>query len=740
MTVRIFAATLVALVSVPVVAQSPSDLSIERVFASPGLEGSAPREVKVSPDGRYVTVLRNRDSDRDRYDLWGFDRTTGQWTMLVDSLKLSSGKALSEAEKMQRERKRIGDLKGIVAYEWSADSKSILVPLDGDLYLAGIDGSVKRLTDSKESELNPTLSETGKSVAFVLDQNLWAGPAGGKAVRLTADGKGTVHWGEAEFVAQEELDRSTGYWWAPGDKYIAVERFDEKPVEVVTRTAIGAETTTVFEQRYPRAGTANALVDLYVLNPQTKAKVKVDLGPSHDIYFARADWAKDGKTLYVQRLDRAQTRLDMLAVDPATGKSRLLFTEKAGEKDWVNLGDNYKWLKDGSLIWWSERDGYGHLYRFKDGQWTQLTKGPWVVTSLAGVDEKAGRVFFVGTKDDVLATQLYSLPLDGSEEPQRLSEPGFSTAAKMDKSGQTLVVTRSSQDQPGQTYIADQTGKRLAWVEENRLDERHPYAPYLASHRPTQFGTIKAADGTELHWSMIGPVLVPGKRYPVIFQHYGGPHDQEVRKAWVRNTPLWQALVDKGYIIFSIDNRGSANRGRAFEKPLWHAFGSVEVEDQLAGLAFLKTQPFVDPRRIATWGWSYGGYMTLKLMEAAPGAFAAGIAGAPVTKWELYDTAYTERYLGDPTKLPDVYTKSGALAEAAKIRDPLLVVHGMSDDNVVFPNSTALFAELQGKAVPFEMMTYPGQTHRVSGPKISVHLWNTILGFLARNGVPPGGR
>jgi dipeptidyl-peptidase-4 len=231
-----------------------------------------------------------------------------------------------------------------------------------------------------------------------------------------------------------------------------------------------------------------------------------------------------------------------------------------------------------------------------------------------------------------------------------------------------------------------------------------------------------------------------GKRYPVFFSHYGGPHAQTVTRGW--GGALEQAIVDKGYIWFQIDNRGSANRGVDFEKPIWRAMGGIEVQDQKAGAQFLKSLDYVDPDRIATYGWSYGGYMTLKMLEADQGLYAAGIAGAPVTKWELYDTAYTERYMGLPAPQSDAaaYQKSDALQDATKIADPLLLIHGMSDDNVVFENSSALIAELQANAVPFDMMLYPGYTHRVSGPKIGVHLWNTIFDFLEKNGVPAGGQ
>jgi len=221
----------------------------------------------------------------------------------------------------------------------------------------------------------------------------------------------------------------------------------------------------------------------------------------------------------------------------------------------------------------------------------------------------------------------------------------------------------------------------------------------------------------------------------VFFEHYGGPHAQVVSRGWTG--ALAQAIVAKGYIYFELDNRGSANRGVAFESPISRAMGTVEVADQKAGLDYLKSLPFVDPAKIATYGWSYGGYMTIKMLQADPGAYAAGIAGAPVTDWALYDTHYTERYLGDPRKEPQVYAKSGALEQVERIKDPLLLIHGMADDNVFFENSTALIAKLQSANVPFEMMLYPGYTHRVSGPKIGTHLWETIFAFLQRHGVTP---
>ena len=709
----------------------PDRLTLARVFASPDLSGQQPQSLRLSPDGTLLTAVRPRADERNRFDLWATDTRTGVERMLVDSKKVGSGAELSEAEKMQRERDRslTGKI-GIVSYGWAPDSRSLLVPLDGELYRAGLDGTTRRLPGTRDA-LNPTISPRGQAIAFVRDQNLWVQPlAGGDARQVTRGGAGTIHWGEAEFVAQEEMDRRTGYWWSPDDRLIAVERFDEAPVHTAVRAAIGASGTRTYEQRYPAAGTPNALVELWVMRPDGSGHVRVDLGADRDIYLARVDWLPDGSALIVQRESRDQRTLDVLRVDPATGHATVLFTERAGARSWINLSNDYHWMKDGSLIWWSERDGFGHLYRWRAGKWTQLTHGPWVVTGLVGVDEAHGRVFLTGNRDDVLAQQLYSLNLSHPAQLTRLTELGWWNGASMDQAASRLIVSRSSPVQPPQVYLADPGGKRLSWINENAVRAGHPYFPYLASHRPTQFGTIKAADGSVLHWEMIAPPLEPGRRYPVFFEHYGGPGSQEVKRAWQGALP--QYLVAQGWIYFKIDNRGSLNRGTAFADQIWHAMGSVEVDDQLAGANYLKSLPFVDGTRIATYGWSYGGYMSLKMLEKTPGVYAAAVAGAPVTDWQLYDTHYTERYLGDPARDGRSYAGSAAVADASRIRDPLLLIHGMADDNVFLTNSTLVMAEMQRTNTPFEMMLYPGQTHAVGRSPVAEHLWGTILDFLDR--------
>ena len=725
-----WACALAVVVSNPALAEDtpPQILTLERVFASPNLAGAAPRALKLSPDGKLLTSLRPRADDRERFDLWAVDTSTGDARMLVDSTKLGGGE-LSEAEKMQRERARIGGTRGIVGYDWAPDGNALLVPVDGDLYIAALDGGVRRLTTTPQGELDATISPKGGFVSFVRDQNLHIiDLATGAERRLTRDGGGALSWGLAEFVAQEEMDRTKGAWWSPDDARIAIARVDESRVAVVSRAAIGADGTKVFDQRYPRAGAANAEVQLFVMRNDGSGLARVDLGTDDDIYLARVDWAPDGKTLYVQRQSRDQKTLDLLRVDPLTGASSVVLTERA--KTWINLHDTFRALADGSLLWSSERDGFGHLYRWASGKTVQLTKGSWNVRAVIAVDEANGRIFFTGNRETPIEQGVYSVPLAGGPVTM-LSEAGWWNAATMNRSANQMIVTRSSPVQPEQTYLADADGKRVRWIEENRVEGTHPYAPYLAAHVRPEFGTLKAADGTTLHYKLLKPALADGQRAPVFVQVYGGPGaGRQVTGNW--GGAVQQYLVQQGWAVFSVDGRGTPDRGKAFEDSIYRAMSGVEVKDQLVGVDWLKSQSWADPQRIAVYGWSYGGYMALRLLQSAPGVFAAGVSGAPVTKWELYDTHYTERYMGKPQDPGDAYARANPLSFTDRLTDPLLVIHGMADDNVVFENTTALMAKMQASVKPFETMVYPGQTHRVAGPGVSVHLWKTILNFLDR--------
>jgi dipeptidyl-peptidase-4 len=306
----------------------------------------------------------------------------------------------------------------------------------------------------------------------------------------------------------------------------------------------------------------------------------------------------------------------------------------------------------------------------------------------------------------------------------------------MDKTGARAIITRSTPTQPPQTFLADADGNRIAWIEENRVAGDHPYAPYLADHIAPEFGTLAADDGTPLHYSHLGPRLSPGEKAPALVIVYGGPGVGPLAaRRWGNAVSQW--FVRRGWHVFSLDNRGTSGRGKAFEDPIHLKMGEVEVRDQKVGVDWLRARADVDSDRIAVHGWSYGGTMVLRLLAAHPGLFAAGASGAPVTDWSLYDTHYTERYLGNPAVDKGPYERSGVLEVAETIADPLLVIHGMADDNVVFENTTALVARMQKQGQLFEVMIYPGQTHGISGAPDRIHLWRTISDFFDRRLVVP---
>ncbi len=708
-----------------------AELTLERVFANPPLAGTVPRALTLAPDGTHIAYLRPRATDALRFDLWVEPVAGGAARMVVDSLALSGGPVtLSEAELARRERLRLMGSRGIVEYRWAPDGRSLLVPLDGDLWLAPLDGPPRRLTHSPESEVDARLSPDGRFVSYARGANLFLYDLEAERERaLTTGGGGAISFGQAEFVAQEEMKRSTGQWWSPDSTRIAVTRVDETDVKIAVRAAIGSDGTAITEQRYPFAGTPNARVTLEIIHLDGRAPVAVDLGTDPDIYLARVDWLAADR-LIVQRQTRDQRVLDVLDVDPATGAARLLFRETS--KTWINLHDNLKPLADGRrFLWTSERNGFSQLFLWDGLRLRPITRRGLIVEEVKAVDEARGRVFLTGFGRDPLEQALFGVALDGAGAPQRLSAAGMTADAVMDRTGSVALVTRSSPAQPPQVGLFSSDGRLLRWIAENRLGDT-PYAPFAGGHVLPRYGTLEAADGQKLHWTMlVPPGLAEGARAPVFLEVYGGPGVQRVRRQW--GSLLHQYLVRRGYVVFQLDNRGSANRGVAFEAPIHRALGTVEVEDQLAGLSFLKAQPFVDPDRIAVYGWSYGGYMALRLLTKAPDAFAAGVAGAPVTDWRLYDTHYTERYLGNPAVDEAPYRAADVVPDAGAIRRPLLLIHGLADDNVVFDHSARMMAALQRAGVAFDTMVYPGQTHGIREPALATHLWRGILAFLDRH-------
>jgi len=685
----------------------------KRIFDSPDISGPRARGVKLSPDGKSVTYIKTRADDLTVTDLWVADVAGGEPRLLLDGKQLApAARELSEAEKARRERAGVAT-RGVVDYAWDDQGKVILAPVEGDLWLYDVGArSARQLTRTPGDEIDAKVSPKGGFVSYVRDDNLYLTPvAGGGERAVTEGGTELKSWGTAEFIAQEEMDRDTGYWWSPDDKAIAIAFVDQTGVDVVERPEVNATGARVVPQRYPRPGRPNAKVDLYV-QVLEGARVKVDLGPDADIYLARVAWAKDGKTLYVQRQTRDQRRLELLAVDPATGQGKVILTETSPH--WVDLTDDFKPLKDGTFLWSSERSGYRHLYLHgPDGKLIrQVTQGDWPVDQIEGVDEAAKTVVFAAHKDSPGERRIYSASYAKPGAPKALTPAGGWWTVTVAEKGGAFAGTYEDPKTPAQTALYRADGTRVRWIEENALKAGHPFWPYVDRLRRPTFGTIKAADGSDLWWSLrTPPGFDPAHKYPVIVQVYGGPSGPRVASNW--HTPEDQILLDAGYVLFRLDNRGVGFRSVAFKTAIDRKLGQLEVDDQIAGAAYLKSLPYVDAGRIGVTGWSYGGFMTLLMLTAPDSPFKAGVAGAPVTDWKLYDTHYTERFMGAPADNAAGYGASEIVSRLPRLEPgSLLLVHGMADDNVTFDHSTRALFALQAQGKPFETMVYPGLRHR----------------------------
>ncbi|GAB3436810.1 S9 family peptidase [Massilia solisilvae] len=732
---RLLLCLLAAIAALPASAEK---LTLDRIYADPSLSGPGVRNLRVSPDGERVTFLRGREDNQFQMDLWEFNMKDKTMHRLVDSKKLVPNENLSPEERARRERARVASLSGIISYSWAPSGKQLLVPIAGDLYLVDVANPDQARKVASGNVTDPKISPKGRYVSYVRDQNLYViDLSTGKERQLTLDGKGTIHNGEAEFVAQEEMGQRTGYYWAPDDSALAYKRFDESQVPVARRFEIYADRTDVIDQRYPAAGDPNVLVDLMIVSPATGEQKKVDLGPEKDIYLVRADWSADSKTLVYQRQTRDQKRLDLVAVDAATLAQRPLLSETS--KTWVSIHDDLRFLKSRpAFIWASERTGRNHLYLYDlNGKLLHpISRGEWGVDNVLAVDEQAGKVYVASNRDAVIDKQAYALNLDGSnaDKPVRITKADGWHEDSFAQNGKLFVDTFSDPATPPQVSIRKPDGSMVEWLEHNELNAKHPYAPYVASHLPTEFGTIKAHDGQTMYYSMIKPAgFDPNKRYPVFLFVYGGPHSQRVTRQW-GSSLFNQYMAQQGFIVFTLDNRGSSRRERQFTDVIYGQLGKHEVEDQLTGIEWLSKQSYVDPRRVGVFGWSYGGFMTLRMLAAASDKIAMGVSVAPVTDWALYDTHYTEQFVGGtPKSVPEAYQQSGVFAHLDGLKSPLLLVHGMADDNVLFTNSTRLIDSLVNRNVKFDLMTYPGAKHGISSRAGQRHVYGLIEAFFKKN-------
>jgi dipeptidyl-peptidase 4 len=675
-----------------------------------------PGKVRYSPDASFLSYLFSERGDLTR-DLWRMDLKSGQRThWLSPPGRPVTDANVSREEALRRERLRLRET-GITDYLWAETANVMLLPLGGELY-KWADGALAQLAGG--GVIDPQITNDGRRIFFVRDANVWVVDDVGER-RLTSPSAGMTN-GLAEFVAQEELDRLTGYWPSPTGDLVAFEELDERHIPIYPIVHQGKPAVEVEEHRYPFAGQENARVRLGVVSLADSRTTFMDLG-IEDGYIARVDWHPDGR-LFVQWLSRDWRHLEILAYDVRTGGGHGIVVED--QDPWVNLHHDLRFLKGtGEFTWSSERSGFRHLYLYApDGTpIRQLTQGDWPAEATLALDEKRRQLYFAGWQDSPLERHLFRVSLDGGQ-PERLTrEPGIHAAVVAPDFSSFVDVSDNRERPPSITV------KGLNGAADQVLQ---PPSPMDLELRPPELHQFRSSDGVELYAAVYRPPAPA--RAPVIVSVYGGPGPQLVNDSWAQTVDLRaQMLAEQGFVVLKVDNRGSARRGLAFEAPLSRHMGEVEVRDQVEGVRWLGSLGIGDLSRVGIYGWSYGGYMTLMALMTAPDVFKAGVAGAPVTFHEGYDTAYTEKYMSTPTSNPDGYRRSSPLTHVDQLRGKLLLVHGMIDENVHFRHTARLMQALIDAGKPFDTLLYPNERHMPRSERDRADMERRLLEFFQRN-------
>ncbi len=681
-----------------------------------------------TPDGKAVLFLRSGPRQA-KLSLFEFDVAGGKTRALLTPEKLLKGaeEKLSPEEKARRERMRVS-VGGFTGFQLSGDGKLILLGLSGRLYTVDrVSQDIRELNTQPGVLLDPKFSPDGKTISFVRDHDIFIlDLVAQKERRVTTGGTRAVSHGLAEFVAQEEMNRFTGYWWSPDAAFIAYQETDARGVEVwhvADPIHPGQEPTPFF---YPRPGKANVKVKLGVVAVRGGATTWLAWDLEKYPYLTSVHWPKDGPLL-VGVQTRDQTEWLILKADPKTGKTSELVHER--DPAWVNLNqDMPRWLPEaGGFLWVSERDGGPQLeFRAKNGR----TKGIVVPASagfrsLVGVDAKNNWLYFTAGEDPTQAW-LFRVSLKDAlsgERAENLTRAAGLHGASLSKDGSVYVLTARTPAAMPKTTVHRADGKLLG--ELPAVAENPPFDPRV---------NLVEVGKEKFRAAVVRPRnFDKKKKYPVIVDVYGGPHHSHVvamKNRWL----LGQWYADQGFLVVAIDGRGTPGRGRDWERAISKKFAAVPLDDQIAGLRTLAEKfPQLDLKRVGISGWSFGGYMAALAVLRRPEVFKAGVAGAPVVDWLDYDTHYTERYLGIPPKDAAAYKESSLLTYAADLKRPLLLLHGTADDNVYFRHSLKLVDALFRAGKDFEMLPLSGLTHMVPDPQVMQNLHARIARFFHKH-------
>jgi dipeptidyl-peptidase-4 len=705
-------------------------LTVDRIFSGRDFRVEGLPALQWMRDGqRYSYVVEGAGGTT---DLVAEDARTGAKTRLVEGARLVAPGQRTPIE--------------IEDYTFSPDERTLLIYTNSQPVWRQNTKGTYYVYDLGSRRLAPVstrpgwqqfakLSPDGRRVGFVRDNDLYVTElATGRETRLTRDGSETIINGTFDWVYEEELGLQDGWRWSPDGARIAFWRLDQSRVRPFHWTE---ETDSAYARvvslRYPKAGSANSVARIGVVEVAGGEPRWVDTGRDPEVYLARMEWAASPTELMVQRLNRHQNRLEVMLADARTGAARTVFTDT--DSAWVEVDDDFRFIDGGrEFLFSSERDGFNHLYRVsRDGREVrQLTRGRWDVTGFTAVDERAGVVYFSARAPTPQQTHLFRVRLDGSGLEQVTREPGTHAAAIATGSPFFLNVHSSAGEPPVIRLQNTADGAVVRTLSDNARVRANVTSLGL---RKPEFFTFRTPDGTELNGWMIKPAgFDASKKHPVLMFVYGGPGSQTVTDAWGGTRYLWhQMLAQRGYVVVSVDNRGTGGRGSAFKKATYLNLGLRETEDQAHAARWLATQPWVDPARLGIWGWSYGGFVSSLAMFSPGAPWKAGIAVAPVTDWQLYDTIYTERFMRTPRDNAEGYRRTAPVNLASGLRGRFLLVHGTGDDNVHFQNSTQLVNALVDANKQFNFMMYPNRNHGISGGVTSEQLFTMLTEWLATN-------
>jgi dipeptidyl-peptidase-4 len=729
---RAVIASLLLLVSPLLFAQAAKELTIESIFAEGGITGRGPETIKWSPDGAKVSFVQ-RDDSGEHGALYYIDVTTGKKAVLVAEEKLASLAPPVSQIKDERQKEWVQRY-SVAGYQWAPDSKHLLFDSRGQLWLYSLDtGTSVQLTSSAEPSSDPKFSPDGLHLAYIRKHNLHVRPVDGKEEKaLTSDQDENLLNGEVDWVYAEELSVRSNYFWSPDGKHIVFLQMNEKAVPSYPITDWIPQHPKVDQEKYPKAGDPNPEVRVGVVSAGGGKVRWITVGEPHDReYIPRFGWVRDG-LIYIELLNRAQTKLELWFADAATGHARKMLTENEPDA-WVPVdhAPEMRLQKSGDgFVWPSWRDGYMHLYLYRfdkndplagDARLErQLTKGPFEVSSIDGADEKNGTIFFTANAADPRQEQIYAVRLDGTPM-QKISRESGSHRGVFAPAGDYYVDSFSAKMTPPRLSLCKLGGECSPFWQARSVDQYGLIAPRMME--------LKAADGTTTlyGWLLVPPSAPSDKRIPLINNPYGGPGAQSVVDSWGGANFLFdQILARRGFAVLHVDNRGMAGRGKAFAVTSMRRFGQVEFADQLAAVQqVLAANPQLDPDRLGWWGWSYGGFMTLYAMTHSD-RFKAGISVAPVTDWLDYDSIYTERYMGLPKENQEGYKTSSPVNFARDLKGHLLEVHGTSDDNVHMQNTIQMINSFIDAGVQYDLQLYPRKTHGIAGKAARTHLFHRI--------------